>query len=96
MQTPSLRLIADRDQAVEVVSLPPRWRVEAEFRARHGKYRGAWWGGLGAEYPDRLADEAAARAVAAQVPCFAVRGHARRVNRSYDRETARESRGRLS
>lgn len=67
VQTPTLRLLVDRDRAIEAHTPTPYWRVEAEIRAGEDVYRGIWWGGAG-EHPDRLPSEAAAQAVAAQVP----------------------------
>ncbi len=68
VQTPTLRLIADRDGEIENFRAMPYWQVEATFAtADHDVYRGLWIEVGRAEPADRMADRAAAERVVRQV-----------------------------
>lgn len=72
VQTPTLRLIADRDEEIERFQPTPYWQVEAAFvtaAAPEGEaYRGLWTAPGQPEPADRLGDRAAAERIVAQVP----------------------------
>ncbi len=72
VQTPTLRLIADRDAEIESFRATPYWQVEATFitsAAPEGEtYRGLWIAPGQAEPADRMADRAVAERVMQQVP----------------------------
>ncbi len=67
VQTPTLRLIADRDAAIAAFTSVPYWQVAVTFQAPEGSYVGIWTAASG-EHPDRLADQGQARVLAAKVP----------------------------
>lgn len=67
VQTPTLRLIVDRDEAIAQFVATPYWMVEAEFaHATAGSYTGIWQG-PDPEHPARL-PEAQGKAIVAQLP----------------------------
>lgn len=66
VQTPTLRIIADRDTAIETFQPTPYWQVAVTFAAAAGPYVGVWQG-PDADHPDRIPDPATAAAVLAQV-----------------------------
>jgi len=73
VQTPTLKLIADRDQAIAGFVPQPYWTVKVTFEAPEGRYVGVWQAPENPkagkeEHPDRLPTEAAAQAIAAKVP----------------------------
>jgi DNA topoisomerase-3 len=70
VQTPTLRLIADRDQAIAAFRPEPYWTVRVTFAAPEGRYVGLWQRPEADAdgRPDRLPTAAAAEAVAARVP----------------------------
>ncbi len=68
VQTPTLRLIADRHREIENFRAVPYWQVEATFAtADHDAYRGLWIEVGRAEPADRMADRAAAERIMRQV-----------------------------
>ena len=67
VQTPTLRLLADRDQAIATFTPVPYWQVDVPFEAPPGVYLGRWTGNT-AEFPDRLPNRAAADQLAARIP----------------------------
>lgn len=66
VQTPTLRIIVDRDTAIETFQSTPYWQVAVTFAAAAGTYVGVWQG-PDPEHPDRIPDPATAAAVLAQV-----------------------------
>ncbi len=60
VQTPTLRLIYDRDREVEAFTPTPYWQVAVTFEAPEGTYVGLWQG-THTEHPDRIATEEEAR-----------------------------------
>lgn len=66
VQTPTLRLIADRDQAIESFQSTPYWQVAVTFHADAGDYPGVWQG-HDPDHPDRIADPGTAAAVLAHI-----------------------------
>lgn len=62
VQTPTLRLIYDRDREVEAFTPTPYWQVAATFEAPEGTYVGLWQGAH-TEHPDRISTEEEARRV---------------------------------
>ncbi len=67
VQTPTLRLIADRDNAIEAFQPTPYWELHVTFRAGPGEYVGRWLG-TDKEHPHRILSEGEAEALAAKVP----------------------------
>jgi len=67
VQTPTLKMIVDRDQAIAQFQPVPYWQVAVEFRAAVGDYRGIWQGPE-SEHPDRIPTEAQAQALVARLP----------------------------
>lgn len=67
VQTPTLRLIADRDAAIAKFVPVPYWQVAVPFRAPEGTYVGLWTAPAG-EQPDRIPMKAQAETLAAKVP----------------------------
>lgn len=67
VQTPTLKMIVDRDQAIAQFQPVPYWQVAVEFRASVGDYRGVWQGPE-SEHPDRIPTEAQAQALVARLP----------------------------
>ena len=67
VQTPTLRLIADRDTAIEAFQPTPYWELYVTFRAEPGEYVGRWLG-TDKEHPHRILSEGEAQALAAKVP----------------------------
>ena len=68
VQTPTLRLIADRDQAIAQFAPVPFWEVAATFDAAEGTYVAKWTDPTQKEHPERIANEPQAKALAAKVP----------------------------
>lgn len=66
VQTPTLRLIADRDQAIDAFVPTPYWQAVVAFEAPEGQYQGIWQGR--GEHPDRILDEGEAQAIVDRVP----------------------------
>ena len=66
VQTPTLRLIVDRDHAIAAFVPVPYWQVDVPFDAPPGTYIGRWAGTT--ELPDRLPTRAAADALAVRIP----------------------------
>ncbi len=66
VQTPTLRLIADRDRAIETFQPTPYWQVAVTVHADAGDYPGLWQG-RDPDHPDRIPDPATAAAVLAQM-----------------------------
>ncbi|MCL8207112.1 MAG: DNA topoisomerase III [Actinomycetia bacterium] len=69
VQTPTLRLLADRDAEIEGFAPWPYWLVRATFAVEAGTYMGLWIPDDPADpdHPERVT-EAAARALAARLP----------------------------
>lgn len=67
VQTPTLRLIADRDHAIEAFQPTPYWELQVTFRAENGEYVGLWMG-PDKEHQHRIPSESIAEALAANVP----------------------------
>ena len=67
VQTPTLRLIADRDQSIAQFQPTPYWQWVVTFHAVAGEYSGTWQAQSG-EHPDRILTEADAKALQAKVP----------------------------
>ena len=68
VQTPTLRLIVDRDQAIAQFVPTPYWMIEVEFsQATAGSYTGTWQG-PDPEHPARLDTKAQAQAIVSQLP----------------------------
>ena len=67
VQTPTLRLIADRDAAIAQFVRVPYWQVAVTFHAPEGAYVGLWTAPTG-EHPDRIPTKAQADTLAAKVP----------------------------
>jgi DNA topoisomerase-3 len=67
VQTPTLRLVVDRDRAIDAFTPVPYWIVDVPFDAPPGTYVGRWIG-TAAEHPERFATQAAAQALAATIP----------------------------
>ncbi len=67
VQTPTLRLIADRDHEISAFKPLPYWQVAVTFQAPEGPYIGLWTAPQG-EQPNRIATAAQSQALAAKVP----------------------------
>jgi DNA topoisomerase-3 len=67
VQTPTLRLIVDRDQEIAAFTPTPYWQLAVTFRAEQGQYLGIWVRGQGKESLDRFTNREAAEAVAAKI-----------------------------
>lgn len=67
VQTPTLRLIADRDTAIAAFQPVPYWELHVTFRAELGEYVGLWLG-ADKEHPHRILSESEAQIIAAKVP----------------------------
>lgn len=67
VQTPTLRLIADRDNAIEGFQPTPYWELQVTFQLRPGEYVGRWLG-PDKEHPHRILAEGEAQLLAAKVP----------------------------
>lgn len=67
VQTPTLKIIVDRDLAIAQFQPVPYWELHVDFRAAAGDYTGVWQG-LEKEHPARIPDEATAQALAAKLP----------------------------
>ncbi len=67
VQTPTLRLIADRDNTIDAFKPAPYWELQVTFRAEPGEYIGLWLG-ADKEHPHRILSESEAQALAAKVP----------------------------
>lgn len=59
VQTPTLRLIVDRDTAIDHFEATPYWEVHVTFDSNAGSYVGVWQG-RGKERPARISTEGAA------------------------------------
>ena len=70
VQTPTLRLIGDRDQAITGFQPVPDWQVAATFEAPTGTYVGIWhrMAKNTGDHPDRIPTEAEANRLQALVP----------------------------
>lgn len=71
VQTPTLRLIADRDREIAAFLAAPYWQVDVVFALaddEEATYRGRWARPGQAEPADRILDPAAAEAIVAKVP----------------------------
>ena len=66
VQTPTLKMIADRDETIAQFQPMPYWECHATFRVTAGDYRGVWQG-PDTEHPARIPDEATAQALASRV-----------------------------
>lgn len=67
VQTPTLRLIADRDHAIEQFQPTPYWELHVTFQAGSDEYVGRWLG-TDKEHPHRISSDMAAETLAAKVP----------------------------
>lgn len=67
VQTPTLRIIADRDNAIEAFQPTPYWELHVTFEAGPGEYVGRWLG-QDNEHPHRILSESETQALAAKVP----------------------------
>lgn len=67
VQTPTLKIIVDRDRAIAAFHPTPYWQLTALFQAPAGDYPGIWQGSE-KEHPARIPTEAQAHAVAAKIP----------------------------
>ncbi len=67
VQTPTLRLVTDRDQAIAAFVPVPYWQVDVPFDAPPGTYIGRWTGTEN-DLPDRIPTRTAANALAARIP----------------------------
>ncbi len=67
VQTPTLKLIVDRDLAIAAFQPVPYWQVRVLFQAAAGEYSGIWHG-TAREHPHWIATAAQAQALAAQLP----------------------------
>lgn len=67
VQTPTLKIIVDRDQAITAFQPVRYWQLNALFQAPAGAYPGIWQG-LEQEHPARIPTEAQAQALAAKIP----------------------------
>ena len=72
VQTPTLRLIGDRDQAIAAFQPVPYWQLAVTFQAPEGSYVGIWHrvhpDGTAPDHPDRIPTEAKAQRLQALVP----------------------------
>nr|WP_243239753.1 type IA DNA topoisomerase [Sulfobacillus harzensis] len=64
VQTPTLRLIADRDREIIAFTPVPYWQVAVTFQATQGAYVGLWQGSA-KEHPDRIMSLNEAQAILA-------------------------------
>lgn len=67
VQTPTLRLIVDRDQEIRAFTPTPYWQLAVTFRAEKGQYVGIWVRGQGKDSLDRFTSREEAEAVAAKI-----------------------------
>ncbi len=67
VQTPTLRLIADRDNAIEAFQPTPYWELHVTFHSGPGQYVGRWLG-PDKEHPHRVRSEDEVLRLAAKVP----------------------------
>lgn len=67
VQTPTLKIIADRDHEIAQFQPVPYWELHVLFQAQAGEYTGIWQGPEN-EHPARIPTEAAAQALAAKLP----------------------------
>jgi len=70
VQTPTLRLIADRDASIAEFQPVPYWEVHVTFQAQPGRYVGVWLSS-DREHPHRIGSEQEAIALAGKVPAGA-------------------------
>lgn len=68
VQTPTLRLIVDRDQAIAAFQAEPYWQVVVTFDAPAGSYIGRWTRQTDDATVDRIPTAADAAAIADRVP----------------------------
>ncbi len=69
VQTPTLKLIADRDAQIAAFQATPYWQVHVTFALESGSsYQGLWVRLPGEEPADRIPDPAAAERILAAVP----------------------------
>ncbi len=72
VQTPTLRLIGDRDRAIAAFQPVPYWQLAVTFQASEGSYVGIWHcanpDGTAPDHPDRIATAAEAQRLQALVP----------------------------
>ena len=66
VQSPTLKIIVDRDWAIGQFQPVPHWELAVDFAAAAGTYTGVWQGNP-EEHPSRIATEAAAQALAQKV-----------------------------
>lgn len=67
VQTPTLRLIADRDAEIWAFQSVPYHQVSVTFQSPHGPYLALWTGMVG-DHPDRILTQTEAQGIAAKVP----------------------------
>ena len=67
VQSPTLKILVDRDLAIGQFQPVPYWELAVDFEAAAGTYTGVWHGNP-EEHPSRMATEAAAQALAQKVP----------------------------
>ncbi len=67
VQTPTLRIIADRDNAIDAFQPTPYWELYVTFRAEPGDYVGRWLG-RDKEHPHRILTVEEAETLATKVP----------------------------
>lgn len=67
VQTPTLRLIRDRDLAIDEFVAEQYWQVKVTFEAPEGTFVGTWFTQEGRRVRDRLSTSEEAQAIAAKV-----------------------------
>ncbi len=67
VQTPTLRLIRDRDDAISQFHPTPYWQLAVQFRAVAGEYAGIWQARTG-QHPARIDTEEEAHRLASKFP----------------------------
>lgn len=67
VQTPTLRLIVDRDRAIAEFTPTPYWQLFVTFRAPEGEYLGVWFHADGQDTIDRLNSREEADTIAAKI-----------------------------
>ncbi len=67
VQTPTLRLIVDRDRAIREFTPTPYWQLVVTFRAPQGEYQGVWFRSDGKDTTDRFNGREEADRIAAKI-----------------------------
>lgn len=68
VQTPTLRLIADRDKEIAEFQTTPFWQLAVTFQSSPGEYAGHWFNVEDKDTSDRILQKAEATALALKVP----------------------------